>query len=129
VIGSAHEASLATTYCALEERLLSKEGAWKDFPFGLDYAVFKVADRMFALIAWRRSPLYITLKCDPHDADFLRQMFDAVRPGIGMHKDHWNTITLDGSVPEGLLLEMIDSSYGLVVRGLPKTERERLATG
>lgn len=114
------------TYETLEERLLAQVGAWKDFPFGPNYAVFKVAGKMFALVAWRRSPLRITLKCDPHDADFFRMTFDAVRPGIGMHKDHWNTVTLDGSLPEGMLLDMIDASYALVVQGLPRADRERL---
>lgn len=72
------------------------------------------------------TPLRLTLKCDPVEADFLRSIFPAIRPGYHMNKQHWNTITLDGSVPDELLLKMIDSSHGLVVRGLPKAEREKL---
>ena len=117
------------TYETLEERLLSQSGAWKDFPFGNSVAVFKVCAKMFAMVAWRESPLRITLKCHPHDADFFRTTFDAVQPGYAMHKDHWNTVTLDGSLPEGLLLEMIESSYALVVRGLRRADREMLESG
>jgi len=104
-------------------------GGWKDFPFGNSVAVFKVCAKMFAMVAWRESLLRVTLKCHPHDADFFRTTFDAVQPGYAMHKDHWNTVTLDGSLPEGLLLEMIESSYALVVRGLRRADREMLESG
>jgi predicted DNA-binding protein (MmcQ/YjbR family) len=113
-------------YYELEKCLLSQKGAAKDFPFGSDVAVFKVAGKMFALVAWNDAPLRITLKCDPDEADYFRTMYDAVKPGYYMNKAHWNTITLDGSVPEELLLKMINSSYALVVKGLRKSEREKL---
>ena len=117
------------SYETLEERPLSQKGAWKDFPLGSSVAVFKVCAKMLAMVARRESPLRIPLKCDPHEADFFRTTFDAVQPGYAMHKDHWNTVTLDGSLPEGLLLEMIDSSYALVVRGLRRADREILESG
>lgn len=113
-------------YDDLEKQLLSHKGAIIDYPFGPDAAVFKVAGKMFALIAWEDDPLRISLKCDPLEADFFRGMYDAVKPGYHLNKSHWNTITLDGSVPEGLLRKMIDSSYALVVKGLTKVEREKL---
>ena len=114
-------------YNELEEHLLSFKGAAKDFPFGADVAVFKVAGKMFALLAWADDPLRMTLKCDPDEADILRYTFAAVRPGYYMNKEHWNTITLDGSVPKGLLLEMVSSSYALVVKGLRKSDQEKLS--
>jgi len=114
------------TYDALEESLLSKKEAWKDFPFGSSVAVCKVCAKTVSFVAWCDSPLRVTLKCDPYDADFFRTAFAAVQPGRVMHKDHWNTVTLDGSLPEGLLMEMIDSSYALVVRGLRREDREKL---
>jgi predicted DNA-binding protein (MmcQ/YjbR family) len=117
------------TYENLEGLLLALKGAILDYPFGPDAAVFKVAGKMFALVAWDEDPLRITLKCDPAEADFFRSMYDAVKPGYYMNKNHWNTITLDGSVPEELLRRMMDSSYALVVKGLPKVERERLREG
>jgi len=113
-------------YDTLEKCLLSEKGAAKDFPFGNDVAVFKVAGKMFALVAWNDAPLRITLKCDPDEADFFRTVYEAVKPGYYMNKVHWNTITLNGSVPEAVLLRMITSSYALVVKGLRKSEREKL---
>lgn len=114
-------------YDALEKQLLSQKGAARDYPFGPEAAVFKVAGKMFAIVTWEDDPLRISLKCDPAEADFFRTMYDAVQPGYHLNKSHWNTITLDGSVPEELLVKMIHSSYALVVKGLPKAEREQLA--
>jgi predicted DNA-binding protein (MmcQ/YjbR family) len=114
------------TYNELETKLLSFRESAKDYPFGPDAAVFKVAGKMFALVAWEEAPLRITLKCDPAEADFFRSMYEAIKPGYYMNKNHWNTITLDGSVPEELLIKMINSSYALVVKGLTKADRERL---
>lgn len=113
-------------YAELENELLAQKNAAEDYPFGPETAVFKVAGKMFAMVAWGEVPLRITLKCDPAEADFLRCTYAAVQPGYYMNKTHWNTITLDGTIPEDLLLKMIRSSYALVVKGLPKAERERL---
>src|SRR5512138_2584783 len=114
------------TYDALAELLRAFRGAVEDYPFGPEAAVFKVGGKMFALVAVMETPLTLTLKCDPVEADFLRSIYGAIKPGYHMNKQHWNTITLDGSVPRELLLKMIDSSYALVVKGLRRTEREQL---
>ena len=111
---------------SLRAYLLSKKGAVEETPFGPDTLVFKVMGKMFALLAWQEAPLRITLKCAPDDALALRQQYPAVQPGYYMNKRHWNTITLDGSVPESELLAMIDDSYALVVRGLTKTLQKQL---
>lgn len=113
-------------YENLEKYLLAKNGSRKNFPFGPEAAVFKVADKMFALVAWPEEPLRITLKCHPDEADFLRARFAAIAPGYYMNKKHWNTVTLDDSIPEDLLLDLIDTSYALVVKGLTKSERQKL---
>jgi predicted DNA-binding protein (MmcQ/YjbR family) len=107
---------MAMGYKTLETYLLSKKGAYKDFPFGPNAAVFKVHGKMFALVAWMAKPVKITLKCDPDDADVLRSLFDGVEPGYHMNKTHWNTVTLDGSVPQSIVLDMIDASYALVAK-------------
>jgi predicted DNA-binding protein (MmcQ/YjbR family) len=113
-------------YDELEKKLLAQKGAVKDFPFGEDAAVFKVAGKMFALVAWTDEPLRITLKCDPEEVDFFRSTYAAIQPGYYMNKKHWNTISLDGTISEDLLQEMIESSYDLVIKGLTKGERQRL---
>jgi predicted DNA-binding protein (MmcQ/YjbR family) len=110
----------------LESYLLTKKGADKCYPFGKGVAVFKVMGKMFALFAEKESPLRINLKCDPDEASLLRGMFEAVKPGYHMNKDHWNTVVLDGTVAEDILLDMIDKSYALVVKGLRRVDREKL---
>ena len=114
---------------ALRTTLLAKPGTTEETPFGPEALVYKVRGKMWALVAWEEAPLHLTLKCDPDLAMFLRDMYPVVRPGYHMSKIHWNTITLDGSVPEAELLGMIDDSYGLVVAGLSRKQREELAAG
>ncbi len=113
-------------YDALCAYLESKPGAWRDMPFGPDALVFKVLDKMFALVAWQKDPLTISLKADPIDAVILRKQYKAVAPGYHMHKKHWNTITLDGSVPDDEIRLMIDESYDLVVQGMTKSKQNQL---
>lgn len=98
---------------------LGKPGAVEDYPFGPDVAVMKVAGKMFALIGISDRPLSINLKCDPFLAMDLRERYEAVEPGYHMNKVHWNTVTLDGTIPRHEVLAMIDHSYDLVVRALP----------
>ncbi len=111
----------------LRKLLLSKGRTTEETPFGPEALVYKVLGKMFALIAWEEDPLRISLKCDPDFALALRAQYPAVIPGYHMNKKHWNTVILDGSIPEEGILEMIDDSYDLVVKGLAKADREKLA--
>ncbi|MGI5352341.1 MmcQ/YjbR family DNA-binding protein [Streptomyces sp. CA-250714] len=110
---------------------LEQNGAWEDYPFpghpGL--ATFKVGKKIFALSALDEDPLRVSLKCDPEIAVRLRESYPAVRPGWHLNKRHWNTVTLDGSVPDVTVREMVEDSYDLVVAGLPRWERLRLGQG
>ncbi|MNW61346.1 hypothetical protein D3C74_393960 [compost metagenome] len=82
---------------------------------------------MFALIFENiANQMIINLKCDPVIAANLREQYDHVRPGYHMNKKHWNSVTLDGSVPEQDIFYMIDHSYDLVVKKLPKSIRESI---
>ncbi|MBG0784113.1 MAG: MmcQ/YjbR family DNA-binding protein [Anaerolineaceae bacterium] len=111
------------TLCAYLDR---KPGARRDLPFGPDSLVYKVLSKMFALVAWQADPMKITLKSDPVDAVILRKQYPAVKPGYYMSKKHWNTVTLDGTVPDEELLRMIDDSYQLVVQGMTRADRNTL---
>jgi predicted DNA-binding protein (MmcQ/YjbR family) len=111
----------------LRQTLLEKKATTEETPFGPQALVYKVLGKMFALVAWEEDPLSISLKCDPDFALALRAQYPAVIPGYHMNKKHWNTITLDGSIPEEQILEMIDDSYQLVVKGLKKEDRDKLA--
>ncbi|MCF6237330.1 MAG: MmcQ/YjbR family DNA-binding protein [Candidatus Marinimicrobia bacterium] len=113
-------------YKEIEKVLLNFNDASLSFPFDDKTPVFKVANKMFALMSIDRKPLTINLKCDPEDALILRSQFKAVIPGYHMNKDHWNTVTLDGSLDPGLLKKLIEDSYALVVRTLNKKEHRRL---
>ena len=113
-------------YDALCAYLESKPGARRDMPFGPDALVFKVLDKMFALVAWQKDPLTISLKADPVDAVILRKQYKAITPGYHMNKKHWNTVTLDGSVPDDEIQLMIDESYDLVVQGMTQAKQSQL---
>ena len=113
--------------------LLSKHKTFEYFPFGPDVAVFKVVDKMFATLAEghalpnRESAgdfHWMNLKCEPHEALILRDIFPSIIPGYHMSKTHWNTIILDGSVPDGEIERLIDLSYRLVVESLPKYKQK-----
>lgn len=106
--------------------LEAKPGARRDMPFGPDTLVFKVLDKMFALVAWQAEPISISLKADPIDALILRKQYPAITPGYHLNKKHWNTVLLDGSVPDEEIELMIDESYALVVKGMTRAKRERL---
>jgi predicted DNA-binding protein (MmcQ/YjbR family) len=105
-----------------------KPGAVEDYPFGDEVAVFKVAGRMFALVPLGETPGSVSLKCDPGLAISLRARYAGVTPGYHLSKRHWNTVTLDGSVPDEEVLELIDHSYDLVVARLTRAQRDQLIT-
>lgn len=104
---------------------LAQPEATEDQPFGPDVLVFKVAGKMFALLSLDAIPPRVNLKVEPERGVELRERYEAVEPGRHMNKRHWVTVTL-GGVPNGLLRELIDDSYRLVVAGLRKADRERL---
>jgi len=106
----------------------SKPGSVEDYPFGDEAAVFKVAGRMFALVSLGPAPGTVSLKCDPAFAEVLRNRHAAITAGYHLNKRHWNTVLLDGSVPEEDVLELIDHSYDLVLARLTKAQRRQLIT-
>lgn len=113
-------------YSQARTYLLSKPEAWEDFPFGPGAAVFKIRRKLFAILLDDGACARVNLKCDPQEAQMLRDIFEAVRPGYHMNKRHWNTVLLDGSLPDGEIERMMDRSYGLVVKGLTVRERRAL---
>jgi predicted DNA-binding protein (MmcQ/YjbR family) len=97
----------------LREYCISKKGVTESFPFGEDTLVFKVTRKIFALVNLD-GDLSINIKCDPLLAIELRERYSSVTPGYHMNKKHWNTIFLDGTVPDKEIFSWIDHSYGLV---------------
>jgi predicted DNA-binding protein (MmcQ/YjbR family) len=97
----------------LREYCISKKKASESFPFGEDTLVFKVNGKIFALVNLD-GELSINLKCDPAFALELRERYASVTPGYHMNKKHWNTVSLDGSVPDKEIFSWIDHSYDLI---------------
>jgi predicted DNA-binding protein (MmcQ/YjbR family) len=118
------------TAARLRRACLALPGAEETFPFGPENSVFKVAGKMFALSRLTaEAPLRVSLKCDPELAEGLRAAHEAIGPGYHLNKRHWNTVILDGSVPEHMVTEMIEDSYDLVVAKLPKATQSELGWG
>jgi predicted DNA-binding protein (MmcQ/YjbR family) len=107
------------------EYCLSKPSATEETPFGSDVLVFKVGGKIFALAALDEVPPTVNLKCDPELALDLRDRYEQVRPGYHMNKRHWNTVEIDGGIPDLELRKMIDHSYDLVAKSLPKAARSK----
>src|ERR671937_1114039 len=110
----------------LRDHCLSFTGAEETFPFGPETSVFKVAGKMFALSQLGADSLRVSLKCEPGLAEALRGAHAAVLPGYHLNKRHWNTVMIDGSLPEQVLKDMIEDSYDLVVSALPASRRRAL---
>jgi predicted DNA-binding protein (MmcQ/YjbR family) len=104
------------------ECCLKQPGATEGTPFGDDVLVFKVAGKMFALAALDEVPTTVNLKCDPDLALDLRDRYEQITPGYHMNKKHWNTIDIEGCIPDVELQRLIDHSYDLVVKGLPRSK-------
>ncbi|WP_064791992.1 MmcQ/YjbR family DNA-binding protein [Shewanella woodyi] len=115
--------------------LLSKPETILDFPFGKEVSVFKVKGKMFATLAIGKmgkgdedghQNWWMNLKCDPDEAAILRDIFPAVIPGYHMNKALWNTVILDGSIPQGEIERMIDNSFALVVAKMTKKDQRSI---
>lgn len=104
---------------AFRDYCIAKPGVTEGFPFDDKVLVFKVMNKMFALVD---VDLFesANLKCDPERAVQLREQYDGIIPGYHMNKVHWNTVSTRGDVPDKLIIELIDHSYNLIVQGLSK---------
>ena len=108
----------------LREYCISKEDVEEGLPFGPEVLVFKVSGKMFLLLPLDTVPLQFNVKCDPEKAIELREQYTAVLPGYHMNKQHWNTVVVDGSIPEKMLRQFVDDSYALIKNG-PKKKTKK----
>jgi len=102
------------THKELETYLLSMPNTRLDYPFGEGVAVYKVGDKMFALVKEGSDPVDISLKCDPQLAQHLREKYESVMPGYHLNKKHWNTVLLTGQLDWQEIQDLIRHSYQLV---------------
>ncbi len=101
-------------------------GATASQPFGPEAVVYKVKDKMFALLAAREGKDYVTLKAQPADAEVLVEQFQDITPGYHMNKRHWITVYFAGDVEDSLIIDLCEQSYSLVVGKLTKVQRQSL---
>jgi predicted DNA-binding protein (MmcQ/YjbR family) len=101
----------------LRDLCLALPGAREEFPFRPDLSVFKVGGKMFALSALASEPLQVSVKCDPDLGERLRASYESIAPGYHLNKRHWLTVTIDGSVPDALVEDLVGGSYELVRPG------------
>ena len=121
---------------ALRKLCLSFPGAYEDYPFGPETAVFKVRAnvargarheaKLFALSAMDPRDWYVNLKCEPNLAVQLRAAHPEITGAWHMNKTHWNGIRLDGTLPDDMIRDMVEDSYDLVVAGLNRKQQEQL---
>jgi predicted DNA-binding protein (MmcQ/YjbR family) len=98
----------------LEEYILSMPNARLEYPFGEDAAVYKVGEKIFAIIAEKSSPVRVSLKCDPLLAQTLRERYESVQPGYHLNKKHWNTVICSGQLSNDEVFDLVRHSYLLV---------------
>ena len=108
------------TPARLRRRCLDLPGSAEEFPFSEGTSVFKVEGKIFAITRLTGVPLEVSLKCEPELAEQLRATHPAIQPGYHLNKRHWNTVTIDGSLGDDLIADLIEDSYDLVVAGLSK---------
>ncbi len=102
---------------------LQKKGVEEAFPFDEVTLVFKVMGKIFAITGLDSTEFKVNLKCDPDRAIELREQYPEVQPGWHMNKQHWNTVSFEGDLDDRFLCELIDHSYDLIVKSLPKKVR------
>lgn len=115
-------------YPWIDEYLLAKPGVTKDLKQEWNWIRYQVGGKLFAAICLDETgkPYYITMKLSPVEGDFLRQQYEDIVPGYYCNKVHWNSVKPDGAVPEELLRQMLDKSYGLVLASLSRKKRQEV---
>ncbi len=118
-------------YPWIDEYLMKKTGVTKDLQAAWNWIRYHVGGKLFAIICLDRTdiPYYITLKLESVEGEFLRQQYEDIVPGFYMNKLHWNSIKPDGQVPDALMKEMLDKSYGLALGSLSKKKQKELLEG
>ncbi len=111
----------------MDAYLLSKKGAVKDFKVEWDATRYMVGGKMFAMQGGdKEHKAIITLKCEPPLGQILRREYPDIIAGYYMNKEHWNSVYLDGEVPDDVLKQMIDESYGLIFGGLTRKMQKEI---
>lgn len=117
-------------YPWLDDFLLSMRGVTKDFKVEWQWTRYLIGNKMFAAICKDDSgkDYIVTLKLEPLDGDFLRNQYEDINPGYYMNKVHWNSVNLEGTVPDTTMKEMAEKSYKLVLGGLSRKLQQEITS-
>ncbi len=111
----------------IDQYCLDKKGVTKDYQQEWQATRYFVGEKMFAMQGGDKQgkPIF-TMKLEPSLGDFLRRQFPDIVPGYYMNKQHWNSLYLNGSVPEDTVRDMIDKSYMTTLASLPKKKQNEI---
>ena len=112
----------------ISEKCLALPGAVEDYQEAWGAWRYRVGNKMFALIGVYQQREIVSLKCDPFYALELREGYTDIFPGYYLSKAHWNSIYLDGDVPEELVVRLISDSYHLIFNSLTKNIKKELTS-
>jgi len=114
----------------IREHCIKKKAVTEEFPFDADTLVFKVLGKMFVIAPldrWEKGEATVTLKCDPEYTIELREQYESIHAGPYVSNKHWNSVDIHkGELSPKFVKELIDHSYDMVVKGLPKKLRDSL---
>ncbi|EPB3623632.1 MmcQ/YjbR family DNA-binding protein [Acinetobacter baumannii] len=95
-------------------------------PFGPEYEVFKILEKMFMLTVEVSGIKMINVKCDPYKSQKYQELYPFIIPGYHMNKKHWISIKPHKNLTSDFLRDLIRDSYDLVVKKLPLKDQKRL---
>jgi predicted DNA-binding protein (MmcQ/YjbR family) len=98
-------------------------GAGLEHPFGPEWEVYKVRNKVFMLLTAITGEPIVIVKAAPEDGKALRKQHEDITPGYHMNKQHWITLHPGGDLRKQLVNELVTESYLLVVEGVPRARR------
>ena len=115
----------------IDDYLLEKKGVTKDIQEEWNWIRYHIGGKMFAAICRDDDniPVYITLKLDPLEGEYLRKQFEDIIPGYYMNKTHWNSVKADGEVPDDVMKDLLDKAYTIVFENLTKKMQKEILEG
>lgn len=115
----------------IDEYLLQKKGVTKDIQEEWNWIRYHIGGKMFAAICRDddNNPVYITLKLDPLEGNYLRDQYEDIIPGYYMNKTHWNSVKADGEVPDDVMKDLLDKAYTIVFENLTKKMQKEILEG
>jgi len=121
--------SRKNNYEWLDEYCLSQIGATKDYKLEWDAIRYMVGGKMFAMrTADKEGKPIITLKLEPAFGDLLRQQYEHIVPGYYMNKVHWNSLYLEGDVPDDVVQAMVREAHSIILKSLSKKIQQEIET-